>query len=275
MYKGHTVSVVIPALNEEGAIGIVVEQLRALQHDGQAIFDHIQVCDNGSTDNTTNVAKSAGASVVYQEISGYGIACLTALSALPLSDIVLFVDGDDACFMEQSIALLDGIVKGDDLAIGSRNLGIIEPGALTQTQIFGNWLSSHLITLFWGQKITDLGPFRAIRSSALTTINMQDKTFGWTVEMQVKAIIHGMKVSEYPVDSKVRIGESKISGTIKGSIRAGIGILSMIGKLYFQQSKLKKTVLNKSEHSLQQSNQQQNNLQQNNHKSKDTELSHD
>jgi len=242
MFKDYTVSVVIPALNEEQAIGIVVKQLCELQSGNQTIIDHIMVCDNGSTDTTAQVAKAAGASVIYQALPGYGIACMTALAELPPCGIVLFVDGDDAAFIEQAIPLLQGIIDGDDLAIGSRALGIIEPGALTKPQLFGNWLSSHLITLFWGQKITDLGPFRAIRSSALAIINMEDKTFGWTVEMQVKAIIHGLKVSEYPVDSKVRIGESKISGTVKGSIKAGIGILSMILKLFLTQSSLKKAV---------------------------------
>ncbi len=245
MYKGYTVSVVIPALNEEDAIGIVVNKLRELQEFDQAIIDHIVICDNGSTDNTTQVAKKAGARVSFQQTPGYGIACLTALAELPQCDIILFVDGDDGCFIDQAIPLLQGIVSGDDLAIGSRTLGIIEPGALTQAQLFGNWLSSHLITFFWGQKITDLGPFRAIRSSSLELLNMEDKTFGWTVEMQVKAIIHGLKVSEYPVDSKVRIGESKISGTIKGSVKAGIGILSMIGSLFLKQTSLKKAAKSK------------------------------
>ncbi|WP_133407153.1 glycosyltransferase family 2 protein [Parashewanella tropica] len=240
MYKGHRVAVVIPALNEENAIGVVTTALNALRFENQQVIDAIVVCDNGSTDNTASVARAAGAITVRQDIPGYGIACLTAIDNLPQCDIVLFVDGDDSCFAEQAIPMLEGIVNGDDLAIGSRNLGKIEKGALTQTQMFGNWLSSHLITFFWGQKITDLGPFRAIRYSALQTINMQDKTFGWTVEMQVKAIIHGMQVSEYAVDSKVRIGESKISGTLKGSVKAGIGILSMIGKLYFTQGQLRR-----------------------------------
>ncbi|MBM7073930.1 glycosyltransferase [Shewanella sp. 202IG2-18] len=240
MYKGHKVAVVIPALNEENAIGVVVSALSTLQFDNQKIIDDIVVCDNGSADNTSSAAKAAGAITVRQNTPGYGIACLTAIDNLPECDIVLFVDGDDSCFAEQAIPMLEGIIKGDDLAIGSRTMGNIEKGALTQTQMFGNWLSSHLITLFWGQKITDLGPFRAMRHSSLKLIDMQDKTFGWTVEMQVKAIIHGMQVSEYSVDSKVRIGESKISGTLKGSVKAGIGILSMIGKLYLTQGQLKR-----------------------------------
>ncbi|RLV61154.1 glycosyltransferase family 2 protein [Parashewanella curva] len=241
MYKDYRVAVVIPALNEENAIGVVTSALTELEFENQKVIDDIVVCDNGSTDNTASVAQLAGAITVRQNVPGYGIACLTAIERLPACDIVLFVDGDDSCFVEQAIPMLEGIVKGDDLAIGSRNLGKIEEGALTQTQMFGNWLSSHLITLFWGQKITDLGPFRAIRYSALQAIDMQDKTFGWTVEMQVKAIIHGMNVNEYPVDSKIRIGESKISGTLKGSVKAGIGILSMIGKLFLTQAQLKRS----------------------------------
>lgn len=246
MYKGHKVCVVIPALNEEQAINIVVRNLVALTLDNQAVIDHIIVCDNGSTDNTANVASAAGAQVVKQSTPGYGIACLTAMAELPACDIVLYVDGDDSCIIPQAIALLEGISRGADLSIGSRTLGKVEAGALTKPQVFGNWLASYLITLFWGQKITDLGPFRAIRSSSLQALQMADKTFGWTVEMQVKAIIHGMDVREYPVDSKVRIGESKISGTLSGSVKAGIGILSMIGKLYLSQSKLKKALHDKA-----------------------------
>lgn len=241
MYKGQRVVAVIPALNEQLAIKTVVQQLVALNEANQPVIERVIVCDNGSTDNTAQVAKSVGANVVYQAVPGYGIACLTALSQLPDCDIVLFVDGDDSCFIEQAKYLLDGIINGDDLAIGSRTMGQIEQGALTSTQVFGNWLSSHLITLFWRKKVTDLGPFRAIRTSALTALNMQDKSFGWTVEMQVKAIICGMQVGEYPVDSKVRIGHSKISGTLIGSIKAGVGILSMIGKLFFQQGRIAKT----------------------------------
>jgi len=237
MYKRHRIAAIIPALNEQDAIGIVVRALVALGGDDQVI-DHVIVCDNGSTDDTTLYATEAGAHVVKQPIGGYGIACLTAMASLPDCDIVLFVDGDDSCFIEQAIPLLDGIISGDDLAVGSRTLGQIERGALTKPQLFGNWLSSHLITLFWGQKITDLGPFRAIKTNALQQIEMQDKSFGWTVEMQVKAIICGMQVNEYTVDSKVRIGQSKISGTLKGSVKAGIGILSMIAKLYLTQQRI-------------------------------------
>jgi len=239
MYKGNRVAVVIPALDEEKAIGIVVRELRSLRHDGQGLIDDIVVCDNGSADSTARVAEAAGARVVFQSIAGYGIACLTAISHLTVCDIVLFVDGDDSCFYEQVLTLLEGVVTGDDLAIGSRTMGYIEPGALTHPQIFGNWLTSQLVALLWRHKISDLGPFRAIRYSSLQALGMEDKSFGWTIEMQVKAILYGMNVGEYSVDSKVRIGQSKISGTLSGSIKAGVGILSMLAKLFFTQTSLR------------------------------------
>ena len=242
MYKHHEVAVVIPALNEEQAIAKVVGSLLALEDQrGARIIDRVVVCDNGSTDATAETARAAGATVVYQSSPGYGIACLTAIDALPVCDIVLFVDGDDSCFAGQALPLLEGIVRGADLTIGSRVLGQSERGALTTTQRFGNWLSAALIRGLWGKQVTDLGPFRAIRRTALAALNMQDKTFGWTVEMQVKAIIAGMKVEEYPVDSKVRIGTSKISGTLKGSVKAGIGILSMIARLRWSADRVIRT----------------------------------
>ena len=232
MYKNNRVVAVIPALNEENAIGKVVTKLLSLtDNSGMKVMDEVIVCDNASTDETATTARQAGASVVYQNSPGYGIACQTAINKITECDIVLFVDGDDSCFVEQAIGLLQGIVDGDDLTIGSRTLGHIERGALTPVQRFGNWLSAKLIHFFWQQNVTDLGPFRAIKYESLKRMSMQDKTFGWTVEMQVKAAILGMKTGEYPVDSKVRIGQSKISGTVRGSILAGVGILSMIARL--------------------------------------------
>jgi Glycosyl transferase family 2 len=240
MYQNCRVVAVIPAMNEEKAIAKVVTQLRELvNRDNSVMIDVIIVCDNGSTDKTAERATEAGAKVVTQHQAGYGIACLTALEHLPDCEIILFIDGDDSCYASQAISLLEGIVQGDDVAIGSRSLGKQEYGALTIPQRFGNWLSAQLIRLLWSYKITDLGPFRAIRRTALDVLNMQDKAFGWTVEMQVKAIIYRLQMSEYPVDSKVRIGKSKISGTIKGTIKAGIGILSMIATLRLNSEKLK------------------------------------
>jgi len=239
MYKSHFTSVIIPALNEEQAIGKVIRSLQALQNDDKSrIIDQIIVCDNGSTDRTSSIAKEEGAEVVYQSSPGYGIACLTAMKKLASkSDIVLFIDGDDCCYPQQGLALLEDIHQGFDLAIGSRVLGHIETNALTSVQRFGNALASLLIFLLWKKKVTDLGPFRAIRRSSLQAIDMQDQTFGWTIEMQIKCIQHGFTSSEKAVDSKQRIGISKISGTIKGSIGAGIGILSMIAKLWLRQFK--------------------------------------
>lgn len=246
MYKAHYVSVIIPALDEEDAIGKVVSSLAALTNaDGSAICDQIIVCDNGSQDRTSERASAAGAEVVKQTIPGYGIACLTAMEQLtPQCDIVLFVDGDDSCYTEQSLPLLDAISSGADLAIGSRVLGHIEKHALTPVQRFGNALASFLIRCIWKQQVTDLGPFRAIRKSSLDRIQMADPTFGWTIEMQIKSIQAGLAVTEHPVDSKQRIGVSKISGTVKGSINAGIGILGMIAKLWWRQRHAANSQLN-------------------------------
>ncbi|MFC3120101.1 glycosyltransferase family 2 protein [Agaribacter flavus] len=246
MYFDKKVTVVMPALNEAKAIGKVVSELKALRHQHKATIDEIIVCDNGSTDDTAAVCESLGATVVKQVIGGYGIACLTAIDAIVDTDIVLFVDADDSCDISQAHSLLQGVIDGADLVIGSRVLGNIEKGALTPLQRFGNALSSVLIRLLWHHPITDLGPFRAIKMHSLKQLDMQDKKFGWTVEMQVKAIQLGLIVRETAVNSKVRIGKSKISGTIRGSIGAGIGILSMIAKLRWQQRDFRKASLAQS-----------------------------
>ena len=236
MYRDRYVSAVIPARDEEKAIAKVIGALIDLTHRGERVIDEIIVCDNDSRDKTFRVAVDSGASVVYQPRPGYGRACLTALHHVNSgTDFVLFVDGDDSCFVDQAITLLEALCNGVDLAIGSRQLGNIEVGALTPTQQFGNRLATNLIRRLWGATITDLGPFRAVKMRSLRKLRMRDQAFGWTVEMQVKAIQHGLVVKEYPVDSKVRIGRSKISGTVKGSILAGVGILSMIARLYIYQ----------------------------------------
>ena len=237
MYKSQFVSVVIPALDEEEAITKVVASLNDLRNqDGTSVIDEIIVCDNGSTDDTATNAQQAGAKVVYQSEPGYGIACLTAMQEISHNcDIVLFVDGDDSCYAHQAMDLLELITLGHDLAIGSRVKGNIEKYALTPVQRFGNALASFLIRTLWREDVTDLGPFRAIRKTCLDHIHMEDKTFGWTIEMQIKCIQAGLSVHECAVDSKQRIGVSKISGTIKGSIKAGIGILGMIARLWWRQ----------------------------------------
>ncbi|MEO0424684.1 MAG: glycosyltransferase family 2 protein [Pseudomonadota bacterium] len=235
MYRQLVVSAVVPALNEEGAIAQVVTGLLALRHEGESVVDHVVVCDNGSTDKSALRALAVGAQVVYAGVPGYGNACLTAIAALPPSDVVLFVDGDRSCVPEQALRLLHGIADGADLTIGSRVLGTQEAGALTPAQRFGNWLASRLIRLLWGARVSDLGPYRAIRRTALARIAMRDRAFGWTVEMQVKAIQHGLDVREFPVDSLVRIGRSKISGTVRGTVGAARGILGTIFHLRLQQ----------------------------------------
>ena len=238
MYRGLTVGVAIPALDEEASIGFVVGDLRALRNDDDSpVIDDIVVCDNGSRDATGSCAAEAGARVAQEDRKGYGSACLAAIAELRRTDVVLFTDADHAFHASQAPRLLDCIANGAELAIGSRALGGLEPGAMSTTQVFGNRLATALIRWLWGHRVTDLGPYRAIRTDALSAVGMRDATFGWTVEMQVKAIQQGMHVVEVPVDTRVRIGKSKISGTVRGVLGAGFGILSMIAKLRWQQRK--------------------------------------
>ncbi len=232
MFGNLRVGVVIPALDEERNIGAVVSSLLALETRAGRIVDDLVVCDNGSTDATAAVAEEAGARVVPQAVPGYGIACLTALRALRAVDVVLFVDGDQSCLARQSEDLLAAIAAGADLAIGSRVLGKMERGALSLPQRAGNRIAGLMILALWRHRITDLGPFRAIRAEALERIDMRDVAYGWTVEMQVKAIRDGLRIVEVPVDSTRRKhGQSKVGGTLKGVVGASIGIVSTILKL--------------------------------------------
>lgn len=241
MYNDKRVACVIPAFDEEQAISQVVEGLLSVTTlSGDPVIDELIVCDNNSQDKTASVAKAAGAKVVFEAQQGYGKACLTGIAAVKDCDFLLFVDGDHSCLPEQSLLLLEQLMAGADLSIGSRVLGHIESGALTIPQRFGNWLSAIIIRCLWQQNVTDLGPFRAIRWQALQGLNMADEAFGWTVEMQVKAIQQGLRVEECAVDSILRVGQSKISGTIKGSVLAGVGILSMIFTLWCRELLLSK-----------------------------------
>lgn len=236
MYKGLKIGVIIPARNEALAISQVVSDLRDLVHDdGKNVIDHIVVCDNGSNDMTAELAAVAGATVACEAIPGYGRACLTAANALAEVDVILYVDGDRSVFVAQCTRLLEGIANGDDLALGARTKGTIEPGALTTPQLFGNALAVFLIKYIWGPRFSDLGPFRAIRYSSYQKLAMQDQAYGWTIEMQIKAVQAGMQCNEYPVDSRCRLGVSKISGTFRGVIGAGIGILGMVWRLWWRQ----------------------------------------
>ena len=234
-----TVGVVVPARDEERNIGPVVAELLALRDDGGArIIDDFVVCDNGSTDGTAARAREAGARVVREDRPGYGIACLTGLAALRPVDVVLFTDGDGSFAAAQGLRLLEAVAGGADLAIGSRVLGRREPGALSAPQIAGNRVAGLLIRLLWGVAVTDLGPYRAIRGEALRHLDMQDRTYGWTVEMQIKGIQHGLRVAEVPVDAlRRRFGRSKVGGTVRGVAGASAGILSMIVRLRWRQAR--------------------------------------
>ena len=236
MYRNMSIAVVIPALNEEQSIGLVVRELLCLRNaDNSKVIDDLVVCDNGSSDTTAARAREAGARVVYEQQPGYGSACLAAIGALQGPDVILFIDGDHAFDAVQAIGLLNCIAAGADLAIGSRTLGHQVRGAMSPGQALGNRIICALIRFLWGQWITDLGPYRAIRFAALTRLDMADTRFGWTVEMQVKAIQQGLEIAEVPVDTRLRIGKSKISGTLRGAVRASTGILRMIIKLRWQQ----------------------------------------
>lgn len=234
MYKNLTVGAVIPAHNEEDNIGRVVAALLNLRTEtGHRVIDDLVVCDNASTDGTALRAREAGARLAVEPSRGYGSACLKAISALQPVDVVLFVDGDHVFDVGQSLDLLKAVADDVDLAVGSRVLGRMEPGALSLPQVAGNRVASWLVHLLWGHRITDLGPFRAIRADALRRLDMRDTAYGWTVEMQVKAIQSRMRLAEIPVDTRRRrFGQSKVGGTVKGVIGAGVGILSMIFRLW-------------------------------------------
>jgi glycosyltransferase involved in cell wall biosynthesis len=230
MRQKAKVAVIIPALNEEAAIGGVVGAIPAW-------VDDIVVVDNGSTDATAAIARDRGARVIREPRRGYGAACLAGLAALTEPDIIVFMDGDGSDVPSEMALLVDPIIQGQaDLVIGSRVLGAREPGALTPQARFGNWLACRLIHLFWGQRYTDLGPFRAIRGRSLAGLDMQDRDYGWTVEMQVKAGRRGLRVGEAPVSYRRRIGASKISGTVRGVLGAGTKILYIIFREAFSRN---------------------------------------
>lgn len=221
--NNHKITAIIPALNEEGSVGLVLDDL-------MPYVDQVIVCDNGSTDETARVASQHGARVVTENKRGYGAACLKAISSVDNdTDILLFLDADYSDYPKEASLVLGPIVKGEsDLVIGSRMLTRQDHNALTPVAAFGNWLSTNLIRYLWGERFTDLGPFRAISFSAYKSLSMCDENFGWTVEMQVKAAKRKLRCTEVPVSYRPRIGVSKVSGTISGSIKAGIKILWII-----------------------------------------------
>lgn len=224
MHLGINIAVVIPALDEERAIGRVIDDL-------PAFVDRVVVADNGSTDGTARVARAHGAIVVAQPERGYGAACLAGLDAIGDAAIVVFTDGDYSDHGSELASLVEPIARNEaDLVLGSRVLGQREAGSLTPQQRFGNWLATTLMRLIWGVRYTDLGPYRAVRVDALRALGMADRNYGWTIEMQIRAAVAGLRVAEVPVSYRRRIGQSKVSGTIKGTIMAGIKILSVIGR---------------------------------------------
>ncbi len=223
------VVVIIPAVNEEQSIGKVIQDLP------NDFVSDIIVCNNGSTDKTAAVAKAAGAIVVDENRAGYGWACLKGMDYAAkmdtAPDIIVFIDGDYSDYPEELPAVIAPILEKDiDLVIGSRALGAKEKGSMTFPQRFGNWLATRLMRLFYGVKYTDLAPFRAIKYDKLMLLNMADKTYGWTIEMQLKAAKKKLTYAEVPVNYKKRIGVSKVSGTIKGTILAGYKIIFAIFK---------------------------------------------
>lgn len=230
--KQPLIDVIIPAYNEEASIALVVEAIPTTVRD-------IIVVSNNSTDHTEIHAKQAGATVLSESQKGYGYACLKGMEYIAQKgikpDIIVFLDGDFSDYPEHLTAIVQPIVEHDfDLVIGSRVQRFRESGSMTAPQIFGNWLATTLMRIFFGATYTDLGPFRAIKYNALLDLAMEDKTYGWTVEMQLKALRQKLRYTEVPVKYRNRIGVSKVSGTVKGAILAGIKILGWIFKYSFK-----------------------------------------
>lgn len=227
------IKVIIPAYNEEKAIANVIKEIPSL-------VSEIIVISNNSTDNTIKVAKNAGATVLSENRKGYGYACLKGMEYIASQDIkpdiIVFLDGDYSDYPEELIKIIAPIQNDNiDFVIGARVARLREKHSMTPQQVFGNWLATTLMKSFFSAKFTDLGPFRAIKYDKLLALNMEDKTYGWTVEMQLKVLKLKMSYKEVPVRYKNRIGVSKVSGTIKGTIMAGVKIIGWIFKYTFKQ----------------------------------------
>jgi glycosyltransferase involved in cell wall biosynthesis len=218
-------SVIIPAFNEEQSISLVISEIP------KQLVDEIIVVNNNSTDKTAEVAEKSGAKVLFEKYKGYGAACLKGIDYLKERqvDVLVFLDGDHSDYPEEMNKLLQPIINNEaDFVIGSRVLGEHEKGALPIQSRFGSVVAGFLIKIFWKVKYTDLGPFRAIKFDKLLDLNMKDKWFGWTVEMQIKAVKKKLRIKEVPVKYRKRIGKSKVTGTIKGTIMASVIILKTI-----------------------------------------------
>jgi len=223
------IRVVIPAFNEENAVGKVIDEIP------KELVSEIIVVNNNSNDQTKVVAEKHGATVLDEPTKGYGRACLKGIEYInnkfPDTDIIVFLDADYSDYPSELRLIIKPIIDDNiDMVIGSRKLGIKEKSSMTPQQVFGNWLATFLIEKLYKIKYTDLGPFRAIKLNKLNELNMQDKTYGWTVEMQVKAAKKKLTSVEVPVNYKMRIGQSKVSGTVKGTLLAGYKIITTIFK---------------------------------------------
>ena len=232
MIKEKNIVVIIPAYNEAYAIVSVINEI-------PKTVTEIIVVDNNSTDDTYINAKNAGATVLVELNKGYGYACLKGmdyLNSLNIKpDIVVFLDGDYSDYPEELLKIISPIINDNyDFVIGSRDKNLREDGSMTPQQVFGNWLACYLMKVFFKSKFTDLGPFRAIKYEKLLALSMEDKTYGWTVEMQLKVLKKQFTYLEIPVQYKNRIGVSKVSGTVKGTIMAGIKIIGWILKYTFK-----------------------------------------
>jgi glycosyltransferase involved in cell wall biosynthesis len=226
------IKVIIPAYNEQDSIANVINDI-------PKNVDEVIVISNNSTDNTEINAEKAGATVLKEQRKGYGYACLKGMDYISKQkikpEIIVFLDGDYSDYPEQLTEVVAPILNDNiDFVIGSRDKELREDGSMTPQQVFGNWLATFLMKLFFGAKFTDLGPFRAIKYNKLLALEMEDKTYGWTVEMQLKALKQKLSYVEVPMKYRNRIGVSKVSGTVKGSIFAGIKILGWIFKYSFK-----------------------------------------
>ncbi|MCM8570892.1 glycosyltransferase family 2 protein [Gramella jeungdoensis] len=228
----NLIKVIIPAFNEEDSIAPVIKDI-------PDYVDEVIVVSNNSTDDTEKNAKKAGARVLTEPRKGYGYACLKGMEYIAAQnmkpDVIVFLDGDYSDYPQEMDGILKPIIEDNkDFVVGARVKKWREKGSMTFPQIFGNWLATTLMKLFFGSRFTDLGPFRAIKYEKLLQLDMQDKTYGWTVEMQLKALRQNLSYAEVPVHYKNRIGFSKVSGTMKGAIFAGVKILGWIFKYSFK-----------------------------------------
>jgi len=226
--RASTAALIIPALDEEAVIGITLGAIPP------GLFGAIIVADNGSRDATAAIARQCGATVVFEPERGYGAACIAAINALPEdTSAVVFLQADSSENPAEAIRLLEPIYDGRaDLVIGSRTLGLIDSGAMLPHQLLGNALATSLIRLVYGRQFTDLGPFRAIRFDSLLGLGMRDRNYGWTVEMQIRALKRGLRILEVPVSYRIRAaGENKVSGNVKASLKAGVKIIWTVFRL--------------------------------------------